>query len=74
MSHACRQKHPVWFFMVSTSIFNWRKSNSLHILPVVEWKNKQCASRQGSVLFPDQHCSRSALVPQQFDRPKLESH
>ena len=36
------------------SISNWRKSNSLHILPVVEWKNKQCTSRQVWVKIPDQ--------------------
>ena len=28
---------PSLVFMVSASIFNWRQSNSLQILQVVEW-------------------------------------
>ena len=52
--------------MVSPSIFNWSKSNRLHILPVVEWKNMQCASRRSRVAWH--------FVPQLFDRPEFESH
>ena len=44
---------PSLVFMASPSIVKWRKSNSLHILPVVKWGNKQCASRRASVRIPD---------------------